>query len=152
MKMEALDDPTLALIARFVVEDVDELKLSDEQYLQHQLTEIKRQIEKCPEQQQEQFALAWIREHAERYRRDWQKKILTETALDKRCADCPLIHDNSTSSCIIHERWVGLLKEYIAGEINSDKYIEETLQLLREQKNNLKVAAFSSSKRTSTAL
>jgi hypothetical protein len=43
MKMEALDDPTLALIARFVVADVDELKLSDEQYLQHQLTEIKRQ-------------------------------------------------------------------------------------------------------------
>ncbi|MGB5297315.1 MAG: hypothetical protein WBN08_01910 [Thiogranum sp.] len=72
--MEALDDPTLALIARFVVEDVDELKLSDERYLQHQLNEIKRQIEKFPEEQQEQFALAWIREHAERYRRDWRKK------------------------------------------------------------------------------
>ncbi len=141
--MEALDDPTLALIARFVVEDVDELKLSDEHYLQHQLNEIKRQIEKFPEEQQEQFALAWIREHAERYRRDWRKKIFTETALDKRCADCPLIHDNPTSSCIIHKRWVELLKEYIAGEINSDKYIEETIHLLKEHKNSLKVATLS---------
>jgi len=141
--MEALDDPTLALIARFVVEDVDELKLSDERYLQHQLNEIKRQIEKFPEEQQEQFALAWIREHAERYRRDWRKKIFTETALDKRCADCPLIHDNPTSSCIIHKRWVELLKEYIAGEINSDKYIEETIHLLKEHKNSLKVATLS---------
>lgn len=141
--MEALDDPTLALIARFVVEDVDELKLSDEHYLQHQLNEIKRQIEKFPEEQQEQFALAWIREHAERYRRDWRKKIFTETALDKRCADCPLIHDNPTSSCIIHKRWVELLKEYIAGAINSDKYIEETIHLLKEHKNSLKVATLS---------
>jgi len=141
--MEALDDPTLALIARFVVEDVDELKLSDEHYLQHQINEIKRQIEKFPEEQQEQFALAWIREHAERYRRDWRKKIFTETALDKRCADCPLIHDNPTSSCVIHKRWVELLKEYIAGEINSDKYIEETIHLLKEHKNSLKVATLS---------
>ena len=65
--MKSLDDPTLALIARFVIEDVDKLRLSDEQYMRHQLTEIKKQIEKFPAQQQEQFALDWIRENAERY-------------------------------------------------------------------------------------
>ena len=49
--MKSLDDPTLALIARFVIEDVDKLRLSDEQYMRHQLTEIKKQIEKFPQQQ-----------------------------------------------------------------------------------------------------
>lgn len=138
--MKSLDDPTPALIARFVIEDVDKLRLSDEQYMKHQLTEIKKQIEKFPEQQQEQFALAWIRENAERYRRDWQKRSFTETALAKRCEDCPLVHDHSTSSCIIHTRWVDLLRKYAAGEINSDRYIEQTLNLLKEHKNSLKVA------------
>jgi len=89
--------------------------------MKHQLTEIKKQIEKFPEQQQEQFALAWIRENAERYRQDWQKRIFTETALAKRCEDCPLVHDHSTFSCIIHKRWVSLLRKYAAGEINSDR-------------------------------
>ena len=46
--MKSLDDPTLALIACFVIEDVDKLRLSDEQYMKHQLTEIKNKLKNFP--------------------------------------------------------------------------------------------------------
>ena len=41
---------------------------------------------------------------------------------------------------MIHRRWVGLLNEYLAGEIHSDSYIEATLRLLREHKDHLKIS------------
>ncbi len=139
-----IDDPMLALIARFVVEDIDNLSISDEIFLQHQVAEIGSYIENVPRKQQQQLALAWIKEHAEQYRQVWQRRTFSKVILDKRCADCPLIHDNSKSSCIIHSRWVVLLKEYVAEEIGSDIYIEETLSLLNQNKTNLKVSAISS--------
>jgi len=40
-----IDDPMLALIARFVVEDIDSISISDETYLQHQIAEIRSHIE-----------------------------------------------------------------------------------------------------------
>ena len=144
MKLSILDDPTLALIARFVVKDIDQLELSNETYLRHQLAEIKRYVSQFPEQEQEAVALAWIKEHAERYRDEWQKRKLSEVLPGQRCPDCPLTHDSSTSFCIIHRRWVGLLNEYVAGEINSERYIEETLRLLEQHKHNLHISAISS--------
>jgi hypothetical protein len=137
------DDPMLALITRFVVRETDHPDVSDEQYLQDQLAEIRRHVERFPAEQQEQAALGWIAEHAERYRREWRKKKLSNLILDRRCPDCPLTDDGSRTSCMIHKRWVGLLNEYIAGEINSDRYIRETLRLLGEHKDCLKTALVS---------
>ena len=139
-----IDDPMLALIARFVVEDLDNLSISDEVYLHQQVAEIRSNIEKAPGKQQQQLALAWIKEHAEQYRQEWKKKTFSKIVLDKRCVDCPITHDNSESSCDIHGRWVELLNEYIADEIGSEIYIEETLNLLNQNKTNLKISAISS--------
>ena len=139
-----IDDPMLALIARFVVDDLDNLSISDEIFLQHQVAEIRSYIENSPGKQQQQLALEWIKEHAEQYRQEWRKMTFSKVVLDKRCADCPLIHDSSKSSCIIHSRWVVLLKKYVADEIGSDTYIEETLNLLNQNKANLKISAISS--------
>lgn len=139
-----IDDPLLALIARFVVEDIDNLSISDEIFFQHQVSEIRSFIENAPRGQQQQLALVWIEKHAERYRQEWQRRTFSRIVLGKRCADCPLTHDNSKYFCIIHSGWVVLLKEYIAGEISSHKYIEETLHLLNQHKTNLKISAISS--------
>ncbi|MFV9614324.1 MAG: hypothetical protein ACNYZG_00095, partial [Gammaproteobacteria bacterium] len=98
-----IDDPMLALIARFVVEDINNINISDEIFLQHQIAEIRSHIEKSPtKQMQQQLALEWIKKHAEQYREEWRKRTFSKAVLDKRCADCPLIHDNSSSLCIIH--------------------------------------------------
>ncbi|MCO6411721.1 MAG: hypothetical protein J5I92_03160 [Thiogranum sp.] len=135
-----LDDPMLALITRFVVREADALNLSDEQYLRDQFAAVRRHIESFPENRREQAALDWIAQHAERYRRDWQTQTLSGVLPDRRCPDCPLADDGARSACIIHKRWVGLLGEYVAGEISSRRYIEETLRLLGEHKDHLKVA------------
>lgn len=139
-----IDDPMLALIARFVVGDIDNLSISDEMFLQHQVIEIRSYIENAPREQQQQLALAWIKEHAEQFRQEWQRKTFSKIVVDKKCADCPLIHDSSQSFCVIHSRWTVLLNECIADEISSDKYVEETLNLLNQHKTNLKISAISS--------
>ena len=62
--MFIIDDPMLALIARFVAKDIDNLNVSDETFLQDQITEIRRHIERSPKKQQQQLALEWIKEYA----------------------------------------------------------------------------------------
>lgn len=137
-----IDDPMLALIARFVVEDLDNINISDEMFLQQQIAEIRSHIEKSQtKQKQQQLAMEWIKEHAEQYRQEWRRRTFSEVVLDKRCTDCPLINDNSSPFCSIHSKWVVLLKKYVANEIGSDNYIEETLNLLEQNKTNLKVSA-----------
>lgn len=145
-----LDDPMLALITRFVVRETDALNVSDEQYLQDQLAEIRRHIERFPEHRREQAAMNWIAQHAERYRRQWQLQKLSSLMPNRRCPDCPLADDGSRSTCIIHKRWVGLLNEYVTGEINSHRYIEETLRLLGEHKDHLRVALVARTPRESS--
>ena len=135
--MSTLDDPMLALIARFVRADMTGLELCNETYLREQFAEIKAYIEAFPESVRDQATLDWICEHAERYRRQWQKRELSHLLLDQRCDDCPMLDDGSNASCIIHTRWVGLLKEYIAGDINSERYVEATLRLLDDHKNQI---------------
>ena len=142
--MYIIDDPMLALIARFVVEDIENISISDEIYLQQQIAEIRSYIENAPMKQQQQLAMAWIKEHAEQYRQEWQRRTFSKIVLEKRCVDCPLIHGSSKSSCVIHSRWVALLKEYISNEIDSDMYLEETLNLLNQNKMNLKISAITS--------
>ena len=138
-----VDDPTLALIARFVVNDIDNISISDENYLKQQLVEIRNHIGDATGEDRNRIAMAWIREHAERYRSEWLKKKFSKILHDRKCPDCPLFNSNSTSHCIIHRRWIGLLEEYLADEINSDRYIEETLKLLKQHKQSLKVSLIS---------
>jgi len=146
--MRIFDDPMLALIARFVVDDMNDLNISDEVFLQHQLTEIRSHVAKAPKEQQQKLVLKWIKEYAERYRQDWQKNTLSKMVLNKRCTDCPLIRDGSTSYCVIHSKWVALLGEYVSDKIDSEKYIEETLDLLTQHKSELKISTISSRMRS----
>ena len=137
-----LDDPILALIARFVVDDLDNLSVSDEVFLKSQVSAINAHIESAPEEQQQQLAMSWIKEHAEDYRTDWQKKALSRFVVDRRCLDCPLVHDNDNGFCTIHSRWIILLNDYVSNRIDSEKYIEETLNVLAQHKNKLKVSGY----------
>ena len=139
--MIMLDDAMLALIARFVVNDVEHLAASEEKFLQHQFLEIKNLIKDEPPEKHQQVVIAWIKEHAERYRNEWQKKVMAQHLLQHRCADCPLQSDGASSNCIIHNKWSLLLKDYVAGNIESDKYVEETLQLLEKHKTKLKITS-----------
>lgn len=142
--MDIIDDPMLALMARFVIDDIENLNLSEEEFLQHQILEIKNNIEHAPKEQRQQLALAWIREHAEKYRKDWRRRTISKMVLEKRCADCPLIHDGSMSHCAIHGRWVILINEYMADKISSETYIKETLDLLTQHKESLKISRIAS--------
>ena len=142
--MSVIDDPMLALIARFVVGDIDNVSISDEVFLQNQLAEIRSHIDNAPREQQQQLALVWIKEHAEQYRQEWQRKTFSKAVLDKRCPDCPLIHDSDVSFCVIHSEWVILLKKYVDDDISSEKYVEHALALLTQHKTNLKISAVSS--------
>lgn len=138
--MTLLDDALFALIARFVVDDIEHLSISDEEFLQHQLLEIKNLVKELPAERRQQVVMAWISEHAEQYRTEWQKKAFSQLLLKRKCTDCPLTNDGVQSFCIIHDKWTALLKDYIAGNIKSDKYVEETLQLLEKHKDNLKIS------------
>ena len=140
--MAKIDDPTFALIARFVVDDLDNLSISDEAFLKSQVETICSHINDAPEEQQQQLALAWIKEHAEHYRQEWHRKTLSKCVSDKRCQDCPLVHTNGNEFCSIHSKWVVLLNEYVTDKIDSEKYIEETLHILGQHKDNLKISEF----------
>jgi hypothetical protein len=140
--MGVIDDPMLALIARFVIEDIDDLGIPDGVFLQQQVDEIRHHVGEAEGEERHRLALQWIREHAKHYRSEWQKKELSRIVLDKRCADCPLVHRNtSKASCIIHNRWASLLQEYLTDQISSERYVEETLDLLNRHKENLKISA-----------
>jgi hypothetical protein len=142
--MGVIDNPMLALIARFIVEDIDDLRIPDEVFLQQQVLEITRHVGDTEGEERHQLALNWIREHAEHYRREWQKKELSRIVLDKRCADCPLVQRGTNKPfCTIHNRWASLLREYLADQISSERYVEETLDLLNRHKENLKISSIS---------
>ena len=138
--MSIIDDPTLALIARFVVDDLDNLSISDEAFLKSQVETICSHINDAPKEQRQQMALAWIKEHAERYRREWLRKTLSKRVSDKRCRDCPLQYGSEKDFCRIHKKWTILLNEYVTDKIDSEKYIEKSLHILNQHKNDLKVS------------
>lgn len=138
--MSIIDDPTLALIARFVVDDLDNLSISDEAFLKSQIETICSHISDAPEEQKQQLALAWIKKHAKHYRREWLRKALSKCVSDRRCHDCPLLHSGGNDFCSIHSKWVILLNEYVTDKIDSEKYIEETLFILNQHKKDLRVS------------
>lgn len=138
--MPTLDDPVLALIARFVDSDSDNISNLNEAFLRSQVETINSHIKDAPKEHRQQLALTWITEHAEQYRQNWLKKTLSRCATTRQCNDCPLLQSSKKEYCNIHSEWVILLNEYVSDRIDSEEYIEETLHVLTQHKNELKVS------------
>jgi len=136
--MYILDDPTLALITRFMG-DARRLHLSNEDFLSRQVAAIEQYVGQFPSDQRQARALEWIEAHAVRYRREWQKQAVVEALSQARCPDCPLAGGDRASPCSIHHRWQNLLRHYADDDLSPHQYVEETLNLLGTCKNRLKV-------------
>ena len=140
-RMTMLDDPTLALIARFVVKDFDNISLSEETFLKSQYDMLRRRVSDVPAEKQEDVIREWIIDHAEQYREQWRQGEFSRMLFNKRCLDCPLVHCGPDMFCEIHSRWVILLNEYVSGKINNHDYVNDCLQLLNANKDRLKVSS-----------
>jgi hypothetical protein len=136
--MYIADDPTLALITRFVGE-AQNLDLSDAQFLLEQIAAIEQYVAPFPAEERQARALEWIETHARRYRQQWQKQAAVGVLAQARCPDCPLDGGSRTAPCAIHERWLDLLRRYAATEMSSEEYIADSLNLLSRYKDRLKV-------------
>ena len=138
MALLIIDDPMLALIVRFAncCESVD---VSQEEFLRQQLEEIHAYIAGCPKAREQERVLEWIESNAERYRRNWQEKVVADQASANRCPDCPLVEREQGVYCEIHGRWLKILSQYTAGETSSHQYVEDSLILLRQHKERLRV-------------
>ena len=137
--MFIVDDPMLALIMRFVSKG-EALDISDQEFLQRQVVAIGEYVAQFPEGERAKRALEWVKQHAQEYRKDWQRNVATQQLSDKRCPDCPLIANESASHCEIHEHWLRLLKNYASNDINSSTYVEDALRLLEENKARLQIS------------
>ncbi len=137
--MDIVDDPTLALITRFVG-DTPHLNLSDAEFLLRQLAAIERYVDQFPHDEQQMRALQWIEKYARKYRQQWQKQAAAKTLAQTRCPDCPLTGGDASSPCAIHAQWLKLLRRYATSEISSCEYVEENLKLLSIYKDRLKVS------------
>jgi hypothetical protein len=135
--MFIVDDPLLTLILRFVT-DTDRSDTSNEEFLQRQIQTLKRYLAQFPEHQQGAKAMEWIGQHAENYRRDWQRRTLSRQSFYLRCEDCPMQRFGATEQCEIHEQWLYLLRLYTAGKLSSQGYIERSLAALGDSKELLR--------------
>lgn len=138
--MVKIDDPTLALIVRFIGTKAGK-PLTQQECMRLQVALIREHIAPYPREQHEKQAMAWIEKHAERFREECREKLLA-TALsgDNRCVDCPLADAADAGVCAIHDRWATLLQDFIEERVSSRDYIDQCLMLLREQKDRLKIA------------
>lgn len=137
--MYIVDDPTLALITRFVGGHAA-LEVSQDELMDGQIAAIRGYVEGFPAEERTLRAREWIEAHAKEYRQAWQRSVLSQRIRDSRCPDCPLSRDDPGRPCLIHDRWVELLDDYVAERISSAQYVEDTLGLLRAHKAHLKVA------------
>lgn len=136
--MYIADDPTLALITRFVGE-AENLDLSDAEFLLQQIAAIEQYVGQFPDNERQARALEWIEAYARHYRQQWQKQAAVGVLAHARCSDCPLDGGDRKAPCAIHNRWLELLRRYAATEISSREYVEDSLSLLGRYKNRLKV-------------
>jgi hypothetical protein len=138
--MDEIDDPLLALILRFVVADADS-SLPREVCMRLQVRLIQEHIAAFPPQEREAYALEWVEQHARRFREECKGRLADAALADVvRCRDCPLLELEDGSRCIIHERWVALLHEYVDKKSSSAEYVRNSLALLQAHKDQLKVA------------
>ena len=137
--MNILDDPTLALLSRFVG-DAHDLQLSDAEFLLQQVAAIEHYIKQFPAEERQARALEWIETYALQYRRQWRRQAVIDALAQMRCADCPLTGGDESSPCAIHARWLTLLRRYADEELTSHDYVEAVLNLLRAHKHQLRVS------------
>ena len=137
--MSIVDDPMLALISRFVTGHGN-IDTSNEAFIKFQFETLQNHVSQFPKEQQGQKAMEWITQHAENYRRNWQKEVVSQQACEKRCKDCPIPGYGENTVCVVHGRWLKLLKEYLAESITSESYVEEALHILRQHKTELSIA------------
>jgi len=137
--MYIVDDPTLALITRFVGDSAHPA-LSDTEFFRQQVAAIKEYVERFPPDERQLRALAWIEANAMEYRRQWQKRAAMDVLAKVRCPDCPLSGGDALTPCAIHARWLTLLRRYAANELSSHEYVETSLALLTGHKDRLKVS------------
>jgi len=135
-----IDDPLLSLILRFVLSN-DEIKQPDEGFIQGQICALKDYIAQFPDADEEETAFAWIEQHAEAYRRSWEKRAVSAHASKEQCEDCPMVVEGGPNQCLIHEDWLQLLEAYCHDSITTKSYIESSMALLRKHKDNLKLSA-----------
>jgi len=136
--MFIVDDPLLALILRFVA-DTDQSPEANEEFLRRQIKTLRQHLAKSPTHEHGARAMAWIEQHAERYRRDRQRHAVSRDTVYLRCDDCPLASRGAAEHCEIHEQWLYLLRQYTADQVSSRGYIESALDLLRHYKEDLKL-------------
>ena len=136
--MYTIDDPMLALILRFVGHS-QEIDLRNHEFIQEELKTIREYIESFPPEEQDARAIEWVEKYAREYRESRVQEIVGEMFSSLRCPDCPLTEADSPGYCRIHEQWLGLLQRYRADEINSRAYVESSLELLAQHKEDLKM-------------
>ena len=149
--MYIADDPTLALITRFVGE-AEHLDLSDAEFLLQQIAAIEQYVAPFPVEERQTRAMEWVETYARRYRQQWQKQAAVGVLAHARCPDCPLDGGDRTTPCAIHDRWLELLRRYAATEISSREYVEDSLKLLGRYKDRLKVSRTRQRRRTAPVL
>ncbi len=135
---QAIDDSLFALILRFAGFD-QKLSFHPDEFFKKQLQEIRAYVDQYPPEERGRQAIKWIEQYAGEYRKTWNKEIINKEVLEHKCPDCPLKNGNDTGHCEIHDQWMELLQKYVADEIDSQEYVENTLSLLADHKENLRV-------------
>ena len=143
--MFVVDDPLMALILRFVVNE-DDTDSSDNDFLKRQIKTLRKYLAQFPDAEHSSRAIEWIGQHAARYRRDWEKSTVASRTTYLRCADCPLAYLGAAEQCEIHEQWTYLLHRYISGDATNREYVETALALLGEYKEQQKLRVTSAIK------
>ena len=136
--MYTIDDPMFALILRFVGYN-QKISFHDQGFIQKELKTIQEHIEKYPTEERGSRAMEWIEIYAHEYRKRWEEEIIDKELSSQVCPDCPLSDNNNSEHCQIHEQWMTLLQQYAADKIDSKNYIENTLKLITQHKEDLKV-------------
>ena len=137
--MYTLDDPLLALILRFVGRS-QKVTLRDDEFLHDQVGAIRKHIAAFPPEHRKSRALEWVERHAREYRARWAKATVGEIFSDQQCVDCPLAESGPAETCQIHQAWLELLRSYVANEISTKAYVEDSLDLLARHKRKLEVS------------
>ncbi|MCG6863115.1 MAG: hypothetical protein LJE70_17855 [Chromatiaceae bacterium] len=137
--MDEIDDPLLALILRFVVAEADS-DLPHAACMRLQVTLIQEHISAFRAEDREARAIEWVEQHARRFREDCKGKLVAAAlAEEARCRDCPLLETSNRGPCVIHEYWASLVRRYVNKQLSSAEYVRNSLALLQEHKEKLKV-------------
>jgi len=136
--MYTVNDSMLTLILRFAGRKQD-IAFSNQDFIRKQVKAIRAYVEQYPPEERKKRSMEWITTRARQYRTTWEKESITREVSGHRCADCPLSDSGTDEPCQIHDQWVELLHQYITREIHSEEYIENSLKLLAQNKEHLKI-------------